>query len=179
MRNKLQQHIYWQLFQIQTDPKVAPADSLHPPPTTLRRGARRGGEGRGGFHLARLESPFVKQTQSVSLRLIPPAALSFALTSTIGAFISRPPLVLQRLSPRTQLSHQPSKSSPPPTSSASTSTNSCPLCCLSCSSSPPDATASPVHRGSANPEVLISAGCSDSSKGKMERAKIMYGLVLK
>lgn len=52
-----------------------------------------------------------QQTQSVSLRLIPPVALSFALTATIDAFISRPPLVLQRLSPRTQLSHQPSKSS--------------------------------------------------------------------
>lgn len=62
-----------------------------------------------------------QQTQSVSLCRIPPAALSFALTATIDAFISRPPLVLQRLSPRTQLSHQPSKSS-----SATTTATSCP-----------------------------------------------------
>lgn len=62
-----------------------------------------------------------QQTQSVSLRLIPPAALSFALTATIDAFISGPPLVLQRLSPRTQLSHQPSKSYSSPTATATTS----------------------------------------------------------
>lgn len=64
-----------------------------------------------------------QQTQSVSLRLIPPVALSFALTATINAFISRPPLVLQRLTPRTQLSNQPSKSS---TSFTAATTTSCP-----------------------------------------------------
>lgn len=129
MHKKREQNIQWQLIRIQTNPKVTPADSVYTPPTTLRRDTGRGLSSRSAGVVR-------QQTQSVSLRLIPPVALSFALTSTIDAFISRPPLVLQRLSPRTQLSHQPSKSSipppPPPPPHPAPLLQSCP-------SSPPDA----------------------------------------
>lgn len=68
------------------------------------------------FHLAQLELFRVNKHNLFLVSLIF-IVLSFSLTSTINAFISRLPLVLQRHSPGTQLSHQPSKSSymPPST----------------------------------------------------------------
>lgn len=63
----------------------------------------------GAFHLAQLESFRVNKHNLFLVSLIS-IVLSFSLTSTINVFISRPPLVLQRHSPGTQLSHQLSKS---------------------------------------------------------------------
>lgn len=68
------------------------------------------------FHLSQLELFWVNKHNLFLSSFISIVLLSFFLTSTINAFISRLPLVLQRHSPGTQLSLQPSKSSCTPPS---------------------------------------------------------------